>query len=318
MIIRLGYVSTAISLWDASPSKALTFARFGQLPEEVRYEKLLSVTYQNLLNTERMIHYNIAHDIPLYRFSSSIAPLATHPEVKWDFVTPFREKWLEIGALVKKHELRTSFHPNQYTLFTSPREEVTANAIIDMEYHYGMIEAMGLENNALINIHIGGAYGNKEETILRFHESFAKLPPHIKAITTLENDDKTYNSEETLKACKKEDVPFMFDYHHHMANLCEEPLEKLLPEGFATWERIGMKPKIHISSPKSEKAYRSHADYVDPDFILPLIHILRSIGQDIDFMIEAKEKDKAALKLVEDLAKIRGVKRIGGAVLEWK
>jgi UV DNA damage endonuclease len=250
MIIRLGYVSTAISLWDASPSKALTFARYGQLPEEERYEKLLSVTYQNLLNTERMIHYNIAHDIPLYRFSSSIAPLATHPEVKWDFVTPFREKWLEIGALVKKHELRTSFHPNQYTLFTSPREEVTANAIIDMEYHYGMLEAMGLENNALINIHIGGAYGNKEETILRFHENFAKLSPHIKAITTLENDDKTYNSEETLKACKKEDVPFMFDYHHHMANLCEEPLEKLLPEGFTTWERIGMKPKVVFGKQK--------------------------------------------------------------------
>jgi UV DNA damage endonuclease len=57
---------------------------------------------------------------------------------------------------------------------------------------------------------------------------------------------------------------------------------------------------------------------VDPEFILQLIDILRSIGQDVDFMIEAKEKDKAALRLVEDLAKIRGVKRIGGAVLEWK
>ena len=318
MIIRLGYVSTAISLWDASPSKALTFARYGQLPKEERHEKLLSVTYQNLVNTERMIHYNIAHDIPLYRFSSSIAPLATHPEVKWDYVTPFRDKWLEIGALVKTHGIRTSFHPNQYTLFTSPREEVTANAIIDMEYHYGMLKAMGLENDALINIHIGGAYGNKEETILRFHENFEMLPAHIKKITTLENDDKTYNAEETLSACIKEDVAFMFDYHHHMANLCEESLENLLPAGFATWERTGMKPKIHISSPKSEKTYRSHADYVDPDFILPLIEILKGIGQDVDFMIEAKEKDKAALKLVEDLAKIRGVKRIGGAALEWK
>ena len=318
MIIRLGYVSTAISLWDASPSKALTFARYSQLAGDERLEKLHSVTYQNLLNTERMIHYNIAHDIPLYRFSSSIAPLATHPEVKWDYVTPFREKWLEIGALVKKHGIRTSFHPNQFTLFTSPREEVTANAIIDMEYHYRMLEAMGLENEALINIHIGGAYGDKAETILRFHENFARLPGHIKKITTLENDDKTYNADETLAACLRQDVPFMFDYHHHMANLCEVPLEKILPAGFATWSSTGLKPKIHISSPKSEKAYRSHADYVDPEFIRPLIDILRGIGQDVDFMIEAKTKDKAALSLAGELAKIRGVKRIGGAVLEWK
>lgn len=318
MIIRLGYVSTAISLWDASPSKALTFARYSQLTQDERNEKLLSVTYQNLVNTERMIHYNIAHDIPLYRFSSSIAPLATHPEVKWDYVTPFREKWQDIGTLVKNHGIRTSFHPNQFTLFTSNREEVTANAVLDMEYHYGMLEAMGLENEALINIHIGGAYGNKAETIVRFHENFTRLPAHIKKITTLENDDKTYNAEETLAACVQEDVPFMFDYHHHMANLCETQLEKILPVGFGTWLRTGLNPKIHISSPKSEKAYRSHADYVDPDFIKPLIDILRGIGQDVDFMIEAKAKDKAALALVEELAKIRGVKRIGGAVLEWK
>lgn len=318
MIIRLGYVSTAISLWEASPSKAVTFARYSQLPEEERMDKLLSVTSINLENTKRMIHYNIAHDIPLYRFSSSIAPLATHPEVNWDFVTPFRDKWTEIGELVRAHGLRTSFHPNQYTLFTSPRENVTDNAVIDMEYHYRMLEAMGLENEAVLNIHIGGAYGDKVETIVRFHENFKKLPAHIKSITTLENDDKTYNADETLAACQKEDVPLMFDYHHHMANLGTMQLEELLPQGFATWERLGLRPKIHISSPKSEKAFRSHADYVDPEFIKPLIDILRGIGQDVDFMIEAKRKDQATLALVEDLSKIRGVKRIGGATLEWK
>jgi UV DNA damage endonuclease len=318
MIIRLGYVSTAISLWDASPSKALTFARYKLLSKDEQYEKLLSVTAQNLENTARMIHYNIAHGIPLYRFSSSIVPLATHPDVKWDYVTPFREKWLEIGALVKKHGIRTSFHPNQFTLFTSAREEVTANAVVDMEYHYGMLAAMGLEKEAVINIHIGGAYGNKEETIVRFHENFTRLPEHIKKITTLENDDKTYNAEETLAVCVKENVPFMFDYHHHLANLCEGSLETILPAGFATWTRTGLNPKIHISSPKSEKAFRSHADYVDPDFIQPLLTILRDIGEDVDFMIEAKAKDKAVLALVEDLAKIRGVKRIDGGILEWK
>lgn len=318
MIIRFGYVSTAISLWEASPSKAVTFARYSQLPEEERMDKLLSVTSMNLKNTKRMIHYNIAHDIPLYRFSSSIAPLATHPEVNWDFVTPFRDEWSEIGELVMSHGLRTSFHPNQYTLFTSPRPNVTENAVIDMEYHYRMLQAMGLENQAILNIHIGGAYGDKSETILRFHENFKKLPAHIKKITTLENDDKTYNAVETLTACQKEDVPLMFDYHHHMANLCSIPLEELLPQGFSTWDRLGLRPKIHISSPKSEKAFRSHADYVDPEFIRPLIDILRGIGHDVDFMIEAKRKDQATLALVEDLSKIRGVKRIGGAILEWK
>jgi UV DNA damage endonuclease len=318
MKIRLGYVSHAISLWEASPARTLTFTRYQQMPAEERLEKLKAVTAQNLHNTLRMLHYNIAHEIQLYRLSSSIVPLATHPEVLWDFVTPFKEKWLEIGELIKNHKLRVSFHPNQFTLFTSPREEVTKNAVKDMEYHYRMFEAMGVEKESIINIHIGGAYGDKQATIDRFHENLKMLPSPIKETMTLENDDKTYNTDETLLACQQENIPLMFDYHHHMANLGNRPLEELLPEIFHTWEKTGLKPKIHISSPKSEKAFRSHADYVDLDFIRPLLDLLRTCDRDIDFMIEAKAKDKAALKLTEDISSIRGVKRLGGAEIEWK
>ncbi|MBT2689271.1 UV DNA damage repair endonuclease UvsE [Bacillus sp. ISL-47] len=318
MKIRLGYVSHAISLWEASPARTLTFTRYQQMPSEERLEKLKTVTAQNLQNTLRMLHYNIAHEIQLYRLSSSIVPLATHPEVLWDFVTPFKEKWLELGEVIKKHKLRVSFHPNQFTLFTSPREEVTKNAVKDMEYHYRMFEAMGVEKESIINIHIGGAYGDKLATIDRFHENLKMLPSHIKVAMTLENDDKTYNTDETLLACQQEHIPLMFDYHHHMANPGDQPLEELLPEIFQTWEKTSLKPKIHISSPKSEKAFRSHADYVDLDFIRPLLDLLRTFDRDIDFMIEAKAKDKAALKLTEEISSIRGVKRIGGAEIEWK
>ena len=52
---------------------------------------------------------------------------------------------------------------------------------------------------------------------------------------------------------RKEKVPLLFDYHHHKANEGEEPLDLLLPRIFDTWKHIGLKPKVHISSPKSEK-----------------------------------------------------------------
>lgn len=91
MKIRFGYVANALGLWDASPSKALTFARYSALPKHERMEKLKSVTAQNLHHTKRILHYNIAHEIVLYRLSSSLVPLATHPEVMWDFITPFKK-----------------------------------------------------------------------------------------------------------------------------------------------------------------------------------------------------------------------------------
>ncbi|MDQ6595209.1 UV DNA damage repair endonuclease UvsE [Bacillus salipaludis] len=315
MKIRFGYVSQATTLWDASPSKTITFTRYRELQKKEQLEKLLSVTKQNLDHTLRMLYYNIAHEIELYRFSSSLVPLATHPEVRWDFVTPFQKEWQEIGEVVRKNQLRVSFHPNQFTLFTSKDRKITENAVIDMEYHFRMLEAMGLERESLINIHIGGAYGNKAEALARFHQNLTALPLPIKQVMTLENDDKTYHTAETLAACEKEQVPFVFDYHHHMANLCEASLEELLPRMFQTWERVGIPPKVHISSPKSEKEFRSHADYVDLEFILPFVKLLTGFGRDVDFMIEAKAKDQACLKLVEDMSRLRGFKRVRGAAI---
>ncbi|MFT8321722.1 MAG: UV DNA damage repair endonuclease UvsE [Bacillus sp. (in: firmicutes)] len=318
MLYRFGFVSHALSLWDASPAKTLTYARYKDMQPAERLEKLIEITAANLNHTLRTLHYNIGHHIELYRMSSSIVPLATHPDVMWDFVSPFQETFAEIGALVKKHKLRVSFHPNQFTLFTSPREEVTKSAVIDMEYHYKTLEAMGIAETSLINIHIGGSYGDKEQTLIRFYENLKTLPSHVKEIMTLENDDKTYTAEETLIVCQKEKIPLVFDYHHHKANQSNMPLEDMLHAIMETWKARGIKPKIHLSSPKSEKAYRSHADFVDADYVKPLFDMLRPLQTDIDFMIEAKKKDLACLQLVDDLSKIRGVKRVGGAALEWK
>ncbi|MFD1020815.1 UV DNA damage repair endonuclease UvsE [Thalassobacillus hwangdonensis] len=318
MIIRFGYVANALNLWDSTPSKTMTFKRWSELDKEKRMEKLQDTTRANLNNTIRAIYYNIAHEIHLYRMSSSIVPLATHKEVDWDYLNPFKDLYKEIGALVKKHKLRVSFHPNQFTLFTSDKPHVTENAVHDMEYHFCLLEAMGLDQQGHINIHVGGAYGDKDAATARFYENIKQLPSPVKRQMTLENDDKTYTTTETLAICENEDIPLMFDYHHYMANHDEEEdLDELLPRIFATWKRTGYPPKVHVSSPKSENAYRSHADYVDLEFLKPFLKKLKEMDAEIDVMIEAKQKDRALIQLVEDVSGIRGVKRVGGATIEW-
>ncbi|EEM14367.1 MULTISPECIES: UV DNA damage repair endonuclease UvsE [Bacillus] len=317
MIMRFGYVSHAVALWDCSPAKTMTFTTWKKLGKQEREEKLYNITMQNLMHTLRTLHYNIAHEIPLYRLSSSIVPLATHPEVDFDYIDIFTPFWRKMGKLIREHNLRVSFHPNQFTLFTSEKPHITDNAVLDMTYHYNVLDAMGLADSSYINIHIGGAYGNKEKALLRFHENLKKLPPHIKQQMTLENDDKTYTASETLAVCKLERIPFIFDYHHHMANLCDEPLEALLPAIFKTWDHTNTIPKVHISSPKSEKEFRSHANYIDATFIKPFLHIMRELNQDFDIMIESKQKDLALFQFVDELASIRGVRRISGAALQW-
>lgn len=317
MKIRFGYVANALGLFNASPSKTVTFKTYQSLSQTERRDKILNVTAQNIMNTKRILYYNIANEVKLYRFSSAMVPLATHPEVLWDYITPFKSKWEELGELIKKYNIRPSFHPGQFTLFTSPKEEVTLNAIKDMEYHFTLLEAMKITERSSINIHIGGAYGDKETTLLRFHQNMKKLPGCIKEIMTFENDDKTYNVLETLSACETEGIPMVLDYHHYIANQEGIDLAEILPRIFRTWEKRNLTPKVHLSSPKSEREIRSHADFVSIDFVFPFIKMAKELGYDIDVMIEAKQKDLAMLKFVEELAAIRGVKRISTTELEW-
>lgn len=321
MRVRFGYVSTALSLWECSPSKTLTFTRWKALPKDERMEKLIDVTRQNLKNTLRMLHYNVAHEIELYRMSSSIVPLATHPEATWDYRTIFKNELLEIGEFIKKQKLRVSLHPNQYTLFTSEKKQITKNAVLDMQYHYDLFEGMNIvnEDRVNINIHVGGAYGDKTKALERFHRNIKQLPEAVKRKMTLENDDKTYTSLETLSVCRKEKVPMVFDYHHHMANLGEEEpvLKQVISDTFSTWSDWSIPPKVHISSPKSEKEFRSHADYVSLEFIMPFLKATKELETNYDIMIEAKQKDKSLIKLVDEISKIRGIKRKSGASIEW-
>jgi UV DNA damage endonuclease len=315
MLASFGFVSTALNLYEASPAKTMTYATYQKRIKEEREKQLLSITKNNLRRTLRVLHYCIAHELPLYRMSSSIVPLATHPDAAWDFLKETEEVRKEIGDLVKKHGIRTSMHPNQFTLFTSPRTDVTLNAVKDMQYHYQLLKGMGIEEQSYINIHIGGGYGDKTAALERFHENLKKLPPAIKKRMTLENDDKTFTTEETLLVCEKEGIPLMFDYHHYKANPGDTELEELLPRFIDTWKNTGRTPKVHLSSPKDEKAYRSHHDFVSLDYVLPFFKVIREFTDKLDVMIEAKQKDRAALKLLDELERVRGFQRLSGGTI---
>ncbi|MBY6037393.1 UV DNA damage repair endonuclease UvsE [Fictibacillus nanhaiensis] len=315
MLVSFGFVSTALNLYEASPAKTMTFATYEKRDKKEREAQLLAITKNNLQRTLRVLHYCVAHELPLYRMSSSIVPLATHPDAAWDFLAKTKKECKEIERLVKKYNLRTSMHPNQYTLFTSPRHEVTVNAVKDLQYHYDLLKGMGIEDRSYINIHVGGAYGDKKTSLDRFYENIKRIPSEIKSRMTFENDDKTFTTEETLQVCEKEGIPLMFDYHHYKANPGETPLEELLPRFVQTWKNTGRPPKVHLSSPKDEKAYRSHHDFVNLDYVLPFFKMVSNFTDELDVMIEAKQKDRAALQLIDELERVRGFKRMSGGTI---
>jgi UV DNA damage endonuclease len=329
MIVRFGYVAMSTVIKDCSPSKTMTMASFKKLDDrEAALRRLENIARMNLHNTLRLMKHNVASDIMVYRLTSKIIPLATHPDLQdWNPFAALAEEFAEVGQYVKKHGLRVSFHPDHFTVLSTPRPEVLINSVRDLQYHVDMLVAMGLPAMAKNNIHIGGAYGDKPVAAKRFEEHF--LPPQapLQERITLENDDKTFTAPETLAVSQSVGLPMVLDIHHQWVNNEGEFPWELWPDILQTWRsELAQKdvpsgellpPKIHVSSPRSPSDPRSHADGVEP---APLLAFLKRIAADtpaVDVMIEAKLKDGALFGLMEAMKELaeagNGISLLNGA-----
>lgn len=313
MNFRLGYVAMTLSLEDCSPSGAVTYTAFEKLSgEEARLYRLRKVANKNLLNTLRILRYNKALNIPVYRLTSRLIPLATHPELlRWNYIDDFAGGLKEIGEFIKQNSFRVSAHPDHFTIINSPLQKVFEDSLRDLDYHVKLFEAMGLEDYRYkLVLHVGGVYGNKQESIERFCENFNKLPGRIRNRSIIENDDKSYNTYDVLRLCQRLGTPMVLDVHHHNCLCGKGGLESVLSEVFDTWRGEYFTPKIHFSSPRSNKDFRSHADLIDYSEFMDFINIASGVNRDFDVMLEAKSKDAALLKLSDELAETAGIKRI--------
>ncbi len=316
MQVRFGYVAIALNIAQGSPNKTVTVKNLEKIvdPKE-RINKLRRLTYENLTNTLRILRYNFAHAIAVYRLTSKLVPLATHPIAGgWCYQDEFVTEWQAIGNYVKDHNLRISAHPDHYTLLNSPKADVLSAALQDLDYHVTMLEAMNLPSEPQLVIHVGGLYKEKSSALARFITQFLQLPDRIRLRLMLENDDKIYTAADVLSLCQTVGCPMVLDIHHHSCNNSGENLADLWPAIIKTWNNAI--PKIHVSSPKSNTQMRNHADNIRLSDFLPFLLLSKEWQQDFDVMIEAKNKDQALFLLMDELEQIPGIKRIAPAVIE--
>lgn len=321
MHIRFGYVAMSVILEKASPSSTVTYKTYSKIAEKDENAALARVrraARENLLNTLRLLRHNRAYGVQVYRFSSKIIPLATHPMLsEWDYIGDLKEEFATIGSFVRENKIRVSFHPDHYTLLNSPGEEIFHASLKDLDHHCRILAAMDLDSRARLVIHTGGAYKNKVDSLERFKENWTRVPGYIAGRITLENDDKIFTARDVLDLCTVLSLPMVLDIHHYKCNNEGESLAEILPAVYSTWDAAGLPPKFHISSPKSAADFRSHHDFVSPDDLYPFLRLVRELNNDIDIMVEAKQKDRAMFQLVRDLADYPMVERAGDAALRF-
>jgi len=298
MKIRLGYVAISLTL-NITASKTITYTNYKKLKETEKYIKLDSLIKQNFKNLKQILKYNVRNNIHFYRLSHNIIPLATHKNVDFDYITPYEKEWEKIGNIIKVYNLRVDTHPDQFCVLNSTNKEIVKSSIKILEFHYNLFKAMKINGKTIL--HVGGCYNSKKEAIKRFINNFKKLDKNIQNMIILENDDKTFNINDVLYICEKLNIPMCLDYHHYKCNNKNENIVDYLPRILNTWQNQNLNPKMHFSSPKNKKDFRSHSTYIDSNDFIKFLEIIEKFNQDIDIMLECKAKDEALFRLTREL-----------------
>ncbi|QJA08103.1 UV DNA damage repair endonuclease UvsE [Romboutsia sp. CE17] len=317
MKVRLGYVAIALNLGKVTSSSTVTYSRYLKMNDNERLEKLKEVTYSNLQALEEILKYNINHNIHFYRLTSHLIPLATHPEVMWNYKQYFKKDFEHIGKIIKSSNMRFDCHPDQFNVINSTKESVVKSTLINLNTAVDIFELLDCKDGKMV-MHIGGSQGGKEESIKRFIDNFRSFPLRIQERLILENDDKIFTAKDVLRICNEIKIPMVLDIHHHHCKSDNENIGDLIVDIFNTWDSEKLPPKVHFSTPKEFENDRKHADYINPNDFIKFIGLVKSkVDKDFDVMIEAKKKDQALFKLIEDLKMInKGIKFIDDTTFE--
>lgn len=261
---------------------------------DARMAHLASICMDNADALYRALVFCADHGIGAFRINSQILPAKTHPHLAYELrdlpdgdriVARFKQ----CGSFSRRHGIRTSFHPDQFLVLSSPDAGVVDRSVADLRYH---AQVAGWVAADVINVHGGGAYGDKQTALGRLVSAISALPKEVRRRLTLENDDRVYTPMDLLPVCRESGVPFVYDVHHHRCLADGESEEAITQKAISTWNR---EPLFHLSSPLNgwqKGPPRPHHDYIDPADIPDCWR-----GLDITVDVEAKAKELAVLKL---------------------
>lgn len=285
-------------------------------------EKIIDVAKTNIMNTHALIKKvaTLPEELRMLRVTSDMLSFYTHED--WQ---PFWQstntqdslaRWFApLGETARQNNVRLSFHPDQFVVLASDREEVVNKSIEEFEYHCDMARWMGYGKqfqDMKINVHISGRKGPQG-----IRDVFGRLSPEARNTLTLENEEYTHGLSDCLSLSDL--VPTVLDIHHNWIREgtyldCNSDLAKKVID---SWR--GVRPTLHYSvsredvlvghsgsqlpdhgaltaSGYSKQKLRAHSDYFWNDAVNDWALTFRD---NFDIMCEAKAKNLASFKLLE-------------------
>ncbi|MFA4850775.1 MAG: UV DNA damage repair endonuclease UvsE, partial [Methanoregula sp.] len=256
-------------------------------------ERLEETVKENLVCLKKILEYNREHGMLFFRITSDLVPFASHPICTFPWQEHFAEEFRRIGKFIRHHGFRISMHPDQFVLLNAPDTSVFQRSIADLVYQAQVLDLMGLDRSAKVQVHVGGVYGNKQASMERFSEKYEQLEPVIKNRLVIENDERLYTISDCLVIHERTGIPVIGDSFHHALNNRGELFVDQLKNLGATWNVHDGIPMIDYSSQEPGKRMGAHAEHIVPEDFRQFLNETRTA--DFDIMLEIKDKEKSAL-----------------------
>jgi len=174
---------------------------------------------------------------------------------------------------------------------------VFERSITDLVYQTQVLDLMGLDRTAKVQIHIGGVYGDKPLSMDRFADRYDLLDPVIKNRLVIENDERLYTINDCLTLHGRTGIPVIADSFHHALHNQGERFSDLLEPLKATWKAHDGIPMVDYSSQGPGKRPGAHAEHIVPEAFRQFLKETRVA--DFDIMLEIKDKEKSALSALD-------------------
>ena len=288
----------------------------------VAEEKVIEVAKRNIMHTHNLVKKvaSLTPELRMVRLTSDMLSFYTHPD--WlgfwqdkDTQNELAHWFAPIGETARANDVRLSFHPDQFVVLASDRDEVVNNSIREFEYHTDMVRWMGYGKtfqDFKVNVHISGRKGPQG-----IRDVYNRLSPEARNTLTLENEEYTHGLTDCLSLSDL--VPTVLDIHHNWIREGEyiSPNDDLVKMVRDSWR--GVRPTLHYSVSRedllvghsrsqlpshgalieaghSKQKLRAHSDYYWNDAVNDWALTFRD---NFDIMCESKCKNLASFKLHE-------------------
>jgi UV DNA damage endonuclease len=217
--------------------------------------------------------------------------------MRWPWQQRFADEFAAIGEFISDRRIRISMHPDQYVIPSSPDAGVRERSAAELRYHAEVLDLLGCGQDAKCQIHLGGAYGDRNTAIDRFVETYAELDDAVRSRLVIENDDRIFSVADCLRVSERTGIPVLVDSFHHAILGGGESVGDCLARTQGTWRRADGVPMVDYASQATGKRPGAHAATIDPaDFER---FLAASSPFDIDVMLEIKDKEASALVATE-------------------